>query len=941
MPVARRLLALLAVGATAGTAFGAGPVAAADPDPRPRELVGAIHEHSGYSDGSVGSRPADYYAAGRANGLDFVAGTEHAEILPFPGTLGEECLSEKVLGCLLADTVEPLNALRKWPAIAEQAAAASDATFTGLRGFEWTSDRSGHLGVLFSQHTTSAYLDGGNLTVDAFWSWFGRPAAQGGGADALGIFNHPGDKKLDESDPAYDWEDFRRVPAADARMVGLEVFNDGTQYDTRGPEGGFYARALDRGWHVGAIGAEDVHDRDWATPDKPKTVLLAERNDPAGIRAALEGRRFYAVRRTGTKLSLTVDGAAMGSRLRRAAGSPLRVAASTSAPGATLELVTSGGRVVATGDDGTLDVSRAATADERWYYVRARTGDVVHAVSSPVWVTATGAATRTWMAGDLHVHTCASHDVLCADDDEESELYTLGLSVGARFAEAGLRGLDWLAITDHNSTSSVRDPGFGTSGVLGVPGYENSIEGHAQVLGSTDVLDNGDRSPAAIRALQEAVHARGGLLQANHPGDGQNDAFPGCASVGTGEGLDWKYGYDVPVDTVEVLNPTSPARTAEAFLDCLLGRGLRVGVTGGSDSHWAALALVQGAGNPTTWVFADEPSTAGVLRALREGRTAVTKAPPALGGAPLLIEEDGDRDGTWKVAVGEDVPPGTPLRVRSESPLATGFVTVAGKAGALVRDALLAPGSAVTFDAPEQGFARAILGAAPSSSADLPGCGPTGLPISTCAYDAALLGLTSPVYVRAKDDGTGGDPGTDPGTGTDPDTGPGTPGDGGTGGDGGGTGGGGGAGGGGATGSGSGGAGGGATGAGGAGGSGGTGGTTKPGGTAGSGSGVGAAPATSSPTGRLTLVRAFRLNRRIFGGRSGVLRASVRLNRSARVELRVLRDGRTVRRIRLGRVRAGRTVRVTVPSAGLPRGRYRVALVADGVRRTSVAVRRR
>ena len=439
------------------------------------ELVGAIHEHTGFSDGAFGTSPADAFAAGRGAGLDFLASTEHGEIL-LPG---------------------------RWQKIADQAAAATDASFAGIRGFEWTSDRSGHINVLFSAHRTSAYLDGGNLDVDAFWRWFTRPASEGGGADGLAIFNHPGDKKLDERDPAYNWENFRHVPAADGRMVGLEVFNGGGEHLR------VYDQALDRGWHVGAVGAEDEHGTSWAAVDKPKTVLLADERTPAAIRAALEGRRMAALRSSAApRPTLTVDGALMGSRLRRDAGAPLAIHAS--APGAALELVTSGGAVVATGA-GALDVTRPAAGAERWYYVRAKHGDRVVSVSSPVWVTVTGAA-RTWLAGDLHVHSCASHDVLCVPDSEESEPWTLGLPVRGRFAEASLRGLDFLAITDHNDTSSSRDPGFGSSGVLGVPGYENSVDGHMQVLGVDTVLDNGDKSPAAMRRLIDEVHARGGAV---------------------------------------------------------------------------------------------------------------------------------------------------------------------------------------------------------------------------------------------------------------------------------------------------------------------------------------------------------------------------------------------------------------------------------------------
>jgi hypothetical protein len=63
--------------------------------------------------------------------------------------------------------------------------------------------------------------------------------------------------------------------------------------------------------------------------------------------------------------------------------------ATSDVAGATLELVTSGGAVVASGT-GSLSAQRPASADERWYFVRVRNaqGQSV-AYSSPIWV-ATG-----------------------------------------------------------------------------------------------------------------------------------------------------------------------------------------------------------------------------------------------------------------------------------------------------------------------------------------------------------------------------------------------------------------------------------------------------------------------------------------------------------------------------------------------------------------------
>jgi hypothetical protein len=79
------------------------------------------------------------------------------------------------------------------------------------------------------------------------------------------------------------------------------------------------------------------------------------------------------------------------------------------------------------------------------------------------------------------------------------------------------------------------------------------------------------------------------------------------------------------------------------------------------------------------------------------------------------------------------------------------------------------------------------------------------------------------------------------------------------------------------------------------------------------------------------VLRQFKLERPVFGGRRGVpLRIAYRLRSAARVSVVVTRGGRVVKRFRAGRRRAGVTVRLAVPARGLPRGAYRVRLEATG-----------
>ncbi len=731
-------------------------------------LVGPLHEHSAYSDGWPGSTPATYYASAKRLGNDFLMSGEHSDTLDAPIAANDECAGPGITGCLVADP-DPAKALRKWDAMGAYAAQATDASFAGIRGFEWSSDRFGHIDVYFSRNMTNGKADGGYASMDTFYRWLATRPESGGGLDGLATFNHPGAKKLQAvggSDPGVNWNDFAYVPEADRQMVGVEVYNDDDHY------GDYYARILDKGWHVGAIGAEDLgHKRanDWGGPSWAKTVILSKDRSPAALREAMQARRFYAVRTPDTRLGFTVDGAVMGTRLSRRPGAALDLAASaasTGRTGLTLEVVTSGGQVVASGTDNLLATVPVSAAN-RWYFLRVKDGASVLGYSSPVWVQQPRpAAVGEWLAGDLHVHTCYSHDSYCGPDDDNTspeEFYTAGGSPTERFAEAAARGLDYLALTDHHSDGapqesgfdSVRDPGFGGSGVIGVPGYENSISGHAQMLGAKRIYPAGT-TEAGVAAMADALRADGGVFQANHPADDIAGPLTDCAKL---PAMHWRYGLRVPVDTVEVWNighhlqPPAPAGTSNAdaiaYWECWLQTGRHVGATGGSDSHWLSTSAVQGVGNPTTWVFSQERSSPGVLRAIKEGRTSISFQPPVSGAAPLLIEGDVDRDGTFEAMVGDTVPPGTPMRVRAPGTLGGGLVQVRANGRTLLDGATLQPGGSVTFTLNEPGWIWAQLYAEDVRAQRRTGCEPAlGAETTYCRNRVGVLAMTSAMYVE-------------------------------------------------------------------------------------------------------------------------------------------------------------------------------------------------
>ncbi|HVX43886.1 MAG TPA: CehA/McbA family metallohydrolase, partial [Mycobacteriales bacterium] len=101
-----------------------------------------------------------------------------------------------------------------------------------------------------------------------------------------------------------------------------------------------------------------------------------------------------------------------------------------------------------------------------------------------------------WLAGDLHAHTVHSDG---------------SLTVAELAAAAVEQGLDFLAVTDHNTTSHHRElAAVGEHyGITLLPGQEVTTDtGHANAFGEIGWIDF--REPAA--SWVSAVAARGGLL---------------------------------------------------------------------------------------------------------------------------------------------------------------------------------------------------------------------------------------------------------------------------------------------------------------------------------------------------------------------------------------------------------------------------------------------
>ncbi|HCS28892.1 MAG TPA: hypothetical protein DIW43_15645, partial [Spongiibacteraceae bacterium] len=285
--------------------------------------TGAVHEHSGYSDGDPAMRPADYFRAGRighnttddGNGdsgviLDFMWSSEHSDNEKLPVTTAAVCAetfaspsADTINTFLSCSNAEQNDQYFKWQATLEQASAATERDgqdyvgFTALRGFEWTNDFYNHMNVYGSTNIINAKNDGSYASMNFMWDWLRTPVNEGGGADALVAFNHPGgNPSLTPFDSGHDilntagsanWNDLAYIPDVDDNVVAMEVRG--------GDDIEFYVKALTRGWHIGPVDAEDEHQREWANTSDGKTLIMTRGRKPQDYYAALKNRRTIAI----------------------------------------------------------------------------------------------------------------------------------------------------------------------------------------------------------------------------------------------------------------------------------------------------------------------------------------------------------------------------------------------------------------------------------------------------------------------------------------------------------------------------------------------------------------------------------------------------------------------------------------------------------------------
>ncbi|HWG13763.1 MAG TPA: CehA/McbA family metallohydrolase [Streptosporangiaceae bacterium] len=219
---------------------------------------------------------------------------------------------------------------------------------------------------------------------------------------------------------------------------------------------------------------------------------------------------------------------------------------------------------------------------------------------------------RQWWAGDLHTHTEHSDGVQTV-----AELALL----------ASGNGLDFIAVTDHNTISHHRELAAAGRryGITLIPGQEvTTSQGHANALGDIGWVDF--REPAA--KWLAVTRARGGLLSVNHPIAGP---------------VSWMHAMPERPPLVEVwhwswldLSWTTPLSWWRAWDPAAIP-------VGGSDWHRPGSDAPPG--TPVTWVESESDEPAALLAAIGAGRVAISAGrdgPVLLRSGDELIAVDAD-----------------------------------------------------------------------------------------------------------------------------------------------------------------------------------------------------------------------------------------------------------------------------------------------------------
>ncbi|EAR51099.1 putative secreted protein [Oceanicola granulosus HTCC2516] len=339
------------------------------------------------------------------------------------------------------------------------------------------------------------------------------------------------------------------------------------------------------------------------------------------------------------------------------------------------------------------------------------------ALSCPAERPAPRRAGAGWYRGDFHCHTFHS--------DAAGSPETL-------HAAARQAGLDFLAVTDHNTvTARQYFDGASSPALVFLRGMEVTTEhGHANVFGLDDWIDFRITAPGDAHVVAAEVHAKGGLLSINH----DKPDFP------------WRHDWP-ETDLMEVWQHPWLAWNWVSLerWQARLAAGMRLPAIGGSDWHQPAELRPEGPftlARPTTVLHLPELSEAAVLTAMKAGHGYITEAPDGphleltLGDTPMGGTGHGEAALTVRGAAGD-------------------IVTFHDATGEIARAEIAGEEAVLRPDLAPRGFLRAELVARASRErlleefrAAFPGGLPWGLTEEEIARQPLRRALTNPIWTE-------------------------------------------------------------------------------------------------------------------------------------------------------------------------------------------------
>jgi hypothetical protein len=242
-----------------------------------------------------------------------------------------------------------------------------------------------------------------------------------------------------------------------------------------------------------------------------------------------------------------------------------------------------------------------------------------------------------WYKGDLHSHTGRT-DGVCKSQSGKN----VPCPPSHLFAAAAAQGLDFLALTDHNTQASfnelMQDQLYYDKMLL-IPAEEvTTVKGHSNIWGTEGFLDYRVADTGfTVNDLFDQAHKLHALVSINHAYWPWDEHCPGCG---------WAWITDFSkVDAIEIVNGyhekgswfTPPPGNGVPFWEAQLAKGFRPTGVGGGDDHRGGEQLPQhdGVGIPTTVVYARELSQQGILEGIKAGHVYVIATGPD--GPPLYL----------------------------------------------------------------------------------------------------------------------------------------------------------------------------------------------------------------------------------------------------------------------------------------------------------------